>query len=345
MFSRTIMPSLPLKVQVGIRDHWTKEDSEVQTTLKSLEELLGHNVVVEPEWPLLVTELDTYYPDKGSLVAAVAYSVQAWAKAMMELLDDSAHEEWIETVLEKTGAVGRLRLYIEVAASSSETDGATSWSESRSGFVITLPKKQIYHTAELFPVFRGDLLTCFGVEKLPQLPIRSAASAADDWDEVNMAPTPQSAAASLLRGADAGGPNTRVVEFLPSVPSLPRPDELFLRPPFHLHMMASNREIEIQCSHSPSLQLLANYLKRWCRVNHHDTRNPPAIQVTLHQSAFGLGQMFDRLVLNTHDTRYTNQFQVTAPMVIALIEGVLGYELVSAHGTWSFRRDTAFKTL
>lgn len=55
--------------------------------------------------------------------------------------------------------------------------------------------------------------------------------------------------------------------------------------------------------------------------------------------------MFDRLTLSTEDTRYTTQFTVTSPMIVALIEGVLGYELVSKHGAWNFRRDTAFKTL
>lgn len=54
--------------------------------------------------------------------------------------------------------------------------------------------------------------------------------------------------------------------------------------------------------------------------------------------------MFDRLILSTKETRYTNQFQVTTPMVIALVEGVLGYELVSTQGGWNFRRDTEFKT-
>jgi hypothetical protein len=67
--------------------------------------------------------------------------------------------------------------------------------------------------------------------------------------------------------------------------------------------------------------------------------------VTLHQSAFGLGEMFDRLVISTENTRYTNKFQVTSPMVVALIEGVLGYNLVPSLGGWNFRRDTEFKTL
>ena len=55
--------------------------------------------------------------------------------------------------------------------------------------------------------------------------------------------------------------------------------------------------------------------------------------------------MFDRLVISTENTRYTNKFQVTSPMIVALIEGVLGYNLVPSLGGWNFRRDTEFKTL
>lgn len=55
--------------------------------------------------------------------------------------------------------------------------------------------------------------------------------------------------------------------------------------------------------------------------------------------------MYDRLTLSTEETRYTNQFAVTAPMIAALIEGVLGYEVVSTDGSWKFRRDVEFKTL
>lgn len=69
------------------------------------------------------------------------------------------------------------------------------------------------------------------------------------------------------------------------------------------------------------------------------------MQVRLHQSSFGLGEMFDRLVLTTEHIRYTNDFRVTIPMVITLVEGVLGYEPVATQGGWSFRRDTEFKTL
>ncbi len=63
-------------------------------------------------------------------------------------------------------------------------------------------------------------------------------------------------------------------DFLPSVDSLARPDELFSRPPYHLVVNDLGRQkIEIQSSHTKSLQLLSGYLQRWCRINHNDTRN------------------------------------------------------------------------
>ncbi|KAK4454525.1 hypothetical protein QBC34DRAFT_134918 [Podospora aff. communis PSN243] len=335
------MPSLPLKVQIAIRDIWNKGDGGLQTALKTLQDLLGHEVVIEPEWQLLLAALEEFYPDKTNFVNILAGCVEAWAKSMTELLEDSAHEDWTETVLEKS-KYGKLRLFLEVSASDV---GSTSWSEQRSGFVITLPKKKIFQPAELFPVFRGKLLACFESPKKAELPIRQG-GAGDEWADVELDTTTGKPEVVEKPRAQPTSRSTTTVEFLPNVQSLPRPDELFLRPPYHLTVLPGHNEIEIQCSHSPTLKVLSEYLKRWCRINHHDTTEPAAVQITLCQSAFGLGELFDRLLLSTKETRYTNQFRVTTPMIVALIEGVLGYELVSSQqGTWTFRRDAEFKTL
>jgi hypothetical protein len=73
------------------------------------------------------------------------------------------------------------------------------------------------------------------------------------------------------------------------------------------------------------------------------------VNIKLHQCAFGLGEMFDRLTLRTGDPsgygRSTSPFTITSPMLVSLIEGVLGYDLISVDGVWKFRRDTEFKTL
>ncbi|KAK4184712.1 hypothetical protein QBC35DRAFT_455009 [Podospora australis] len=324
------MPPIPLKAQVGIRDHWDKKDGDLQKTLSELQELLGHEVVANPEWHLIITELD-FYPDKNNLIAVIAGCIQVWAKSMIELLDDPENEGWSDTLLTKCSS--RLALFLDVASSDK---AATAWSEQRKGFVISLPKKQIFQPAEFFPVFRGDLLACFEpTEAAPpkQLSERPKETSTDDWADVEVV-------------VGSKGTKKTNVEFMPNADSLPRPDQLLLRPPYHLTLATAGSTIEIHCSHSPTLQFLSNYLKRWCRVNHNDTTNPPAVQVKLYQSAFGLGEMFDRLVLTTEHTRYNaNDFRVTAPMVVALMEGVLGYELVSTQGVWSFRRHVEFKTL
>lgn len=266
----TNRPDRPLKAQVGIRDHWKKEDGPLQTTLRDLEGLIGHSVVIEPEWPLIVAELDSFYEDKNNLIAIVAGCVQAWAKSMMELLEDPAHADWTDTLLEKIPV--RMRVYVEVAGSAS---AATAWSEQRDGFVLSLPKKTVYQPAELFPVFRGGLLPCFEVKKKPQLPVRQADSgAADEWEGVEVdATTGTAQVAQAPRASYAPAAARPKVEFLPNMASLPRPDQLFLQPPYYLSLIHGHHQIELHCSHSPTLELLAEYLKRWCRINHADTRN------------------------------------------------------------------------
>ncbi|KAL2124912.1 hypothetical protein VTJ04DRAFT_1277 [Mycothermus thermophilus] len=341
------MPSLPLKAQVAIRDNWTKADSPLQNTLHSLQELLGHEVAIDPEWPLLVAELDPFYEDKANLVIVVAGCVQVWAKSMSELLDDSANEAWTEQVLEKVPV--RLRAYVEVA-SSPDQQASTSWSEERKGFVITLPKRRVLQPAELFPAFRGGLLACFEQPKKPQTATPAAESkVADDWEGVDVVPGKTGQAEVVIRGPPSLAAARNKVEFLPDVASLPRPDDLLLKPPYYLTLSHGGDMIELQCSHSPTLTVLAEYLRKWCRTNHNDTRNPPAVNIKLHQCAFGLGEMFDRLTLRTGDPsgygRSTSPFTITSPMLVSLIEGVLGYDLISVDGVWKFRRDTEFKTL
>jgi hypothetical protein len=267
----TVGPHRPLKAQVAIRDNWTKADSPFQNALHSLQKLLGHEVAIDPEWPLLVAELDPFYEDKANLVIVVAGCVQVWAKSMFELLDDSANEAWTEQVLEKVPV--RLRAYVEVA-SSPDQQASTSWSEERKGFVITLPKRRVLQPAELFPAFRGGLLACFEQPKKPQTATPAAESkVADDWEGIDVVPGKTGQAEVVIRGPPSLAAARNKVEFLPNVASLPRPDDLLLKPPYYLTLSHGGDMIELQCSHSPTLTVLAEYLRKWCRTNHNDTRN------------------------------------------------------------------------
>lgn len=87
----------------------------MQKSLQELNELLGHTASVDPEWPQLLAELDSLYADKNNFVTIIAGCVQTWAKSLMELLEDTAHEEWTETLVERTAEAGSLlRVFLEV---------------------------------------------------------------------------------------------------------------------------------------------------------------------------------------------------------------------------------------
>lgn len=219
--------------------------------------------MIEPEWSLLVDRLDAFYADKTTFVVVVAGCVQTWARCMFELLEDPVNEDWTEKVLEKVPV--RMHVFVEVSA----TDNAmTQWSEQRDGFILKLPNKLVSLPAELFPVFRGQLLACFDtVTKKFQLPERGAtAAASDDWEGVEINTT--TGRAKVVESAT----KSWTVEFMPDAALLPRPDELFLKPPYHLTLLHGHQQVELHSSHSPTLEFIATYLKRWCRVNHTDTR-------------------------------------------------------------------------
>lgn len=69
---------------------------------------------------------------------------------------------------------------------------------------------------------------------------------------------------------------------------------------------------------------------------------PPMIQVNLRESPFGLGLLHDSLVLEALRGR-----EVSALIILSLVESVLGYESVlnagSAGSVWEFKRMRAFK--
>ncbi|TDZ21681.1 hypothetical protein Cob_v005403 [Colletotrichum orbiculare MAFF 240422] len=325
------MSTLPLKVKVAVRDHWTNDQSPLKKALKDLKEVLGVEIDVELDWSLLLSELDSQYPDKGDFAAAVAGTVETWAKATTELLNDDTNNEWTETLLERLKATHlRLRVYVEVSRSE---DASTTWSEERGGFIICLPRHQLTQPLELFPLFKGEIRDCFSDHK--QLPPYSVSSG-DEWADIGNLSLNERRASSPTT---ATGP-----DFMPRADTMPRPDDLLSKPPYHLFVYArSSHEIEIQSSHSATLKFLSEYFKKWRRVNHQLSSKPPPVEVRIHQCAFGLGAIIDRLVLVSENRSGT--FSITPTIVLSLVEGVLGYKQVysDAH-TWTYRRDIELRS-
>ncbi|CAK7217019.1 hypothetical protein SEUCBS140593_003063 [Sporothrix eucalyptigena] len=358
----------PLKLQLAIRDYWEKDTAAVNKARTALRDVLGYPIRIDPEWVQLLAALDKIYPDRQTLAQAVAGCVEVWCRVLAELLEgadnaDAAQQEWLETLMEKLDPQGGLRLYVTVVGDDTAqlpqlvTEPGTAWAEERTAFLLYLPgKRPVTVAGEFEAAYRGGLLNCFKEKPAPKdlahRPAGSAAAASggDDWADVEMdsatgkanvvdRPVAQAAPVASSSSSELTLPK---LEYLPSLDSLPRPDELFQRPPYHLIVADyGNKKIVVQGSHSPSLHLLGEYMKRWCRINHQDSRRPPAVEVQYNQSCWGASPMFDSVTLTSEAN---NIFQFNPALVLAFVEGVLGYDKVSTEqGIWTYRRMVPFK--
>lgn len=216
--------------------------------MRELEGILGRSVVIEPDWDKILVELGPVYPDHIWVIDVVSSCVYAWIGDLIELLRDPANNAWAVTLFGK--APQRLQAFVGVVDSEWPW---TTWSDQRDGFVINVPKRPIQQPAELSGAFFGGLLACFD----------SSGS---------------SASASSVTGQNETGqaPTRAKVEFFPRLASLPRPEELFLQPPYHLTVHKSASNFELQGTHSPSLKLIADYLRKCCWATANNRNNVSA---------------------------------------------------------------------
>ncbi|KAI5919418.1 hypothetical protein F4810DRAFT_503404 [Camillea tinctor] len=323
------MSKLPLRVQVGLRDFWDSDDAPVQKARASIKKLVGVDVDIESEWHLLLADLDPYYPDKSTFVPSIATCVQAWCESLSNVVNDEANEEWSDLLIERIK--GHLRVFLTI---STNDQLALSWSNERTGFLLALPRGPISSSIQMEAVFKAALLDCFA-EKATQIMADT-----DDWADVSVDKTGKPNVAGY-ENTQPSKVSRQEFDTLPHISLLPRPDDLLMNPPYHLVVYSSQSLVEVYCSHSPTLQLLSEYLEKWCRVDSQKVNRPPSVEIKLHQSAFGLGPIFDRL---TFWSRNKDLVSVSPMIVLSLVEGVLGYKNVSVENTsWVFRRDVGFK--
>ncbi|RSL56930.1 hypothetical protein CEP53_006640 [Fusarium sp. AF-6] len=328
--------SLPLKAKVSVRDNWTNPDSPAQKAIKALKEVLGLEVHCEPEWPILVSELDKVWEDKNQLIASVTSFLQTWFQVLTELLDDESQEEWADKLLTKINELcSRLNLIVEISESE---HASTRWSDGRLGFVLSLPNTQVYQPAQFAGIFKEQLLDCFEAKK-PAKPLPIHSTTGDEWADVGVEDEPEQPAKQPQTKSQ---PST--VDYLPDPNTMPKPGTLLQKTPYHLFVYAAGKnKIEIECSHSQTLEVLSEYLKRWCRINPNLTTKPPAVEIELNHGTSGFGVTYDRLTLFC-ENRYGSVFTISATMILNLVEGVFGYQQVYSDAcTWHYRRDTPFK--
>ncbi|KAF2807624.1 uncharacterized protein BDZ99DRAFT_522249 [Mytilinidion resinicola] len=342
--------SLPTRLKIDIRDNWSKDDTKLQKSQKALSDLVGYKINCEPEWHMLWAEMQPHCPDTSTFIPSVCAIVSAWCDALTTLLDDEKNEKWADKVLEELSKTNRVKIRLEVLPNPTTPRPTATWTAPQSAFTIYLPKGPLALTSALSSGFSEDLLACLDPPVDPT-PLSQRQVPDDSWADIEVDSTSGTIStrdtAPSITNAQNKGPAAAAAELdtLPDVATLPRPEYLALKPPYHMIITHSPhaKEMSIQCSHPPSLKVVEGYLERWTKRDNNTVNRPPAATLTLHESPFGLGILQDRLTISTQGSRMT--FVLSPTLLMSFVEGVLGYALVSGDGgTWTFRRDVGFKS-
>jgi hypothetical protein len=128
--------------------------------------------------------------------------------------------------------------------------------------VIYVPKLLVHQPAQFGGLFKEQLLEAFDKkEPSKSLPIHSTTG--DEWADVGVDESEEQTAKTSMAGKKASA-----IDYLPDPNAMPKPGSLLQNAPYHLFVRASSsNNIEIECSHSQTLEVLGEYLKRWTRIN------------------------------------------------------------------------------
>ncbi|KFA81142.1 hypothetical protein S40288_00990 [Stachybotrys chartarum IBT 40288] len=320
-----------LKLTTAVRKFWVDDAAGPGPCFSTVFDLIGFRVACEPTWPEILEHLGPVYPDRGDLVKSVTSTVTAWCDALASLLDidgvgapSAAGEVWIQALvdgIESGPQPHKLRLFVGNSGSP-----FTAWDSARHGFIISVPNSRSSPAPST--IFRKRLLLAFGADKSPSK-IESFGTI-NSTNAASGAGTSRKARdASELPPAYVPSVNTAntTSSAMPDANTLACPDELFTQPPYTLLMTyvfaGPAKETRIHCSHSPTLEFLHAYLHKWGQTSPEKRSGP---EMKLHQSNLRTTTAYDKLVI--YGEGFFGSTTTSPTLLISLIEGALGYELV-----------------
>ncbi|WOO84503.1 uncharacterized protein LOC62_06G008022 [Vanrija pseudolonga] len=332
---------VPLKSRLEIRENWDKEGCEYQVALAKLRKTLGAAVVVDMDWAMVLATIKPQWTPADGPVRDVAQNVTFWLKVATDMVSDAERAKWTATLVDKIG--GELRLLVTVENSEENRrhleNYCTFYSERQKCFVYELHKTLLQHDSESLRMslekafdYRAQFITAadqaaaFKRERLGEDPT--------DGQYASL-PRPQVSANALAQETlpvSETQRRTDIVWAMPNYRLVLRPDELFRLPPYYIVVRATGATVEVQGSHSLSLEFLNNYLSMWVRGGH-----KPLAEVTLHSSPFSFETVYDRLTIAPADG-----FSALTT-VLVLVDATLGYTETFTDGSvWQFIRVRAF---
>ncbi|KAG6854501.1 hypothetical protein C0991_006103 [Blastosporella zonata] len=335
----------PLKIRVDIRDLWDSSKSEVQASITSLQETLGLRIEPVISWTTLWNELKDRYPDKTTFIPSIVRIVNTWYSRLLWRLDSDNFPAWTEELLDALSD-SRKELVIELS-SPPHNRPRTYWNPKIGSFFLSVPKTE--------PPLHSKVAAAFDQDFDNLLTQGSTSGPADEgWDVLAAdtsrsaphgdTPEPRRSVTTHSVSNASHAPDERPkVDRLPGLGELSRPNELFARTAPYILTLDLGNPLVVRCSHEATLDLLSAYLTRWGKVNTGDSMRRNVFKIELVESAFCSG-LNDTLTIEPHINFRNNGFQINPTLILAFIEGVLGYKLVHTNGhNWVYRSDTILK--
>lgn len=130
------------------------------------------------------------------------------------------------------------------------------WNNTIGCFVLSLPDP-LRPSRSYFSNFHDELLSTFDSDE-------DQSTAEDNADKF----------VTVINPSKTSAPPSQVLgKSFPVLDQLPRPEVLFTEKPlYHIIVDVSHSDIVIRGSHQPSLELIANYFKKWSRKMENDVR-------------------------------------------------------------------------
>ncbi|KAK3488514.1 hypothetical protein B0T13DRAFT_406487 [Neurospora crassa] len=365
-------PYYPPSLAEEITEYFVFKQSPLQIRVTELSQVLGHEVIIEVDWQRLLDEFG--YQEEPTIVDAAHDIMAAWCVQLQSILVDPDSDDWLSILLTRlVKANGKLRVILDVWEN---TQLGTSWSDERNGFFVHLPKHFLFvrrainrGESAIREKFQKELLSCFvatandkegsnpelgkeawtgtAKESLTQLSVideksgEERSSTADGAAPAAACKTqPNVANAKTTTTSSASSTEPKPVSF-PTVASLPPLSEICSNPPYHITIHDGSRPgwISIHGSHGASLKLIDDYISEWTPdVEMESEDRPPTFDTAVN------GAMTTLTIRKVVEKRWeTRPLSVTVPVVLAIIEGTLGYEVVwQGSGEYRLRRDAPF---
>ncbi|KAH6917924.1 hypothetical protein BKA70DRAFT_1415958 [Coprinopsis sp. MPI-PUGE-AT-0042] len=323
--------SLPLAIRKDIRDEWDSPKSSLQASISALTSVLGFVVKPDVQWVALWDALQDKV-DKGDFVPLIAGYAKTWYDRLAWRLENE--EDWAEQLLNAIpNSQPSLNIDISGAARPS-----TRWVEKAQAFYLDVPNEQQLSNGQVSAGFDEDFE--FLLTEKPPSSVGPPVTVNETKAVRRATPSAQRVLApQQLSDFHVEGPATVV---LPTVHKLDRPSELFTRTGPYILTVETGNPLYIHGSHQPSLEVLANYLKKWGNPS----KNVPGVNilsVDLIESEHAAG-VVDTVRIEPSSRFGRPPVDVDPTLVLAFIEGVLQYDLVNISANrFLYRSKKTFK--